>query len=111
MEFKILKRDIESDENRKQKLHSPMKENPVLKLARYEVTESKLEKEMEEMSEKGIKKIDLYKVTFSDKKCGILAKGIKQNEHLLEIAVNKCKFRRDHMEIIADAIGSNEAIQ
>ena len=120
MEFRILRRDIESNVNRQQYLLSPMEEEHVLRLARYEVTEAKLEQEMNRCSRwkqgisrsyRKVEKIDVFKVTFSDRKCELLANGIKEIEHLSEIVIDKCKFRTNHMEMIADAIGTNEAIQ
>ena len=92
-------------------LLSPTEEDHILRLERYEVTEKKLEKEIERFSNHCIEKIELYKVTFSDKKCELIAKGIKENEHLMELEIEKCKFRKNHMELIADAIGTNESIQ
>ena len=53
----------------------------------------------------------MYKVTFSDRKCDLLAKGIKENVHLTELVINKCKLRTNHMEMIAAAIGTNESVQ
>ena len=75
-------------------LLSPTEEDHVLRLERYEVTEAKLEKEIDRFSEHCIEKIEVYKVTFSDRKCELLAKGIKENEHLMELEIDKCKFRK-----------------
>ena len=89
----------------------PGEDDKTLHLERYEATETKLEREIDKLSENCIEKIIVKKVTFSDKKCDLLAKLIRENEHLIDIVIEKCKFRQNHVELIADAIGKNESVQ
>ena len=80
MEFDILRRDTEARVKKHTNLLSPTEEEHVLRLERYEVTEAKLEREINRFSAHCIETIELYKVTFSDRKCDLLARGIKENE-------------------------------
>ena len=110
MEFHILRRDEFLEGKKLQNLLRPGEDDKTLHLERYEATEAKIEREIDKLCENCIEKIIVKKVTFSDKKCDLLAKLIRENEHLIDIIIEKCKFRQNHMEAIADAIGKNESV-
>ena len=93
MEFYILRRDEQLASKKLQNLLRPGEDDKTLHLERYEATEHKLEREIDKLTENCIEKIIVKKVTFSDKKCDLLAQLIRDNEHLIDIIIQKCKFR------------------
>ena len=113
MEFKILQRDIDSETLKSNHGATPSCGTHLFKLERYVATEEKFEQLVHTLSLTNceIDKLEISKVTFSDTKADNLAKGLLHNDTVTELVITKSKLRKNHIQMICDAIATNEAIQ
>jgi len=114
MDLKVTKREVLRDRLMKQLTATPISGKHFVKIENYHNADDNEFKKLEELLKKtncDVQVIEFSKIVINQTKAECIARGLYENDSVLELRLTNCKLHPKELQIIADAIARHGTLR